>query len=370
MNNEETKVFDQSEETVLMNDTTEKTEGAEATQEVKKDSGVGAKVAFAAGGFVAGLAAGVAGSAFAADSSDEDIIDVVTKDDTEGVPVAQVDDEATFAEAFADARAQVGPGGVFEWRGNVYNTYYEEEWDKMSAEERAEFQSKVDYEEIAGTEVVEEQPVTPATEEVLIATDEGVRIAQVDDEDSFAKAFADARAQVGPGGAFEWRGNVYNTYYEEEWNNMSASERAEYQSKIDYESIAGDTTGQAAAGQTQTVMASDTQMVDTTEVDGEIKVLGVEAVVTEDGDQMIMAGIEVDGEQALLVDVDCDGTMDCLVVDADYDGMIDADEVIDVSEANIEVGDLMQIQGNDDMYLASNDGMPDYMNDADVSAMA
>lgn len=151
---------------------------------------------------------------------------------------------------------------------------------------------------------------------------------------------------------------------------MSASERAEYQSKIDYESIAGDTTGQAAAGQTQTVMASDTQMVDTTEVDGEIKVLGVEAVVTKDGDQMIMAGIEVDGEQALLVDVDCDGTMDCLVVDADYDGMIDADEVIDVSEANIEVGDLMQIQGNDDMYLASNDGMPDYMNDADVSAMA
>ena len=30
MNNEETKVFDQSEETVLMNDTTEKAEAAEA----------------------------------------------------------------------------------------------------------------------------------------------------------------------------------------------------------------------------------------------------------------------------------------------------------------------------------------------------
>ena len=88
MSNEETKVFDQSEETVLMNDTTEKTEGAEATQEAKKNSGIGGKAAFAAGGFV-------------------------------------------------------------------------------------------DYEEIAGTEVVEEQPVTPATEEVLIATDEGVRIAQV-----------------------------------------------------------------------------------------------------------------------------------------------------------------------------------------------
>ena len=277
MNNEETKVLDQSEETVLMNDATEKTEAA---QEVKKDSGVGAKVAFAAGGFVAGLAAGVAGSAFAADSSSEDVTGVVTKDDTEGVPVAKVDDEATFAEAFADARAQVGPGG-----------------------------------------------------------------------------------------AFEWRGNVYNTYYEEEWNNMSASERAEYQQKIDYQSIAGDTAGQAAAGQTQTVMASDTQMVDTTEVDGEIKVLGVEAIVTDEGDQMIMAGIEVDGEQALLVDVDCDGTMDCLVVDADYDGMIDTDEIIDVSDANIEVGDLVQMHDND-MYLAANDGMPDYMNDADVSTMA
>ena len=77
---------------------------------------------------------------------------------------------------------------------------------------------------------VEDEPIvsvgtvsqsSPAPEEALVATDEGIRIAQVDDNVSFATAFADARAQVGPGGAFEWRGHVYNTFYEEEWNSMS-----------------------------------------------------------------------------------------------------------------------------------------------------
>ena len=297
MNNEETKVLNQSEETVLKGDTTAKTETAtEETPVEKKKSGIGSKAAYAAGGFAAGLASGVAGSAFAANSSNEELGEVVAK--------------------------------------------------------------------------------TENQEDVLVATDEGVRVAQVDDDATFAEAFADARAQVGPGGAFEWRGNVYNTYYAEEWNNMSSEERAEFQSRIDHETITGNDTEPVSeqtieqpTDATQHVMSSDTEMVDDAEVEGDVKVLGVEAVMTDEGDQMIVAGIEIDGEQAILVDVDCDGTMDRLLVDADYDGMLDADEIIDVSEANIEVGDLMQMHDND-MYLAANDGMPDYMNDADVSAMA
>jgi hypothetical protein len=209
----------------------------------------------------------------------------------------------------------------------------------------------------------------------LLATDEGIRIAQVDDNASFAEAFADARAQVGPGGAFEWRGHVYNTYYAEEWNNMSAEERAEYQSKIDYATIAGDTNNNVVEETPyveQNSMASNTEMVDNDAESDSVKVLGVEAVEDEYGNQMTIAAIEVEGEQALLVDVDNDGTMDALIVDENYDNQIDPNnEIFDIEDCNIETNDLMQMSmEQNEVYYASNDGMPDYMNDADVSSMA
>jgi hypothetical protein len=56
-----------------------------------------------------------------------------------GLQVAEVDDSMSFGEAFAAARAEVGPGGVFVWHGGVYGTYLENEWNSMSAAERNEF---------------------------------------------------------------------------------------------------------------------------------------------------------------------------------------------------------------------------------------
>lgn len=45
--------------------------------------------------------------------------------------VAEVNQEGTFKDAFDAARAQVGPGGIFEWHGQWYNTYTAEEWTGM-----------------------------------------------------------------------------------------------------------------------------------------------------------------------------------------------------------------------------------------------
>lgn len=53
--------------------------------------------------------------------------------------VATVKAGQSFGEAFADARAQVGPGGVFRWHDGVYGTYIKEEWDAMSPEEQRQF---------------------------------------------------------------------------------------------------------------------------------------------------------------------------------------------------------------------------------------
>lgn len=322
MNNEETKVLNQSEETVVMNDATENKENVTETASPKKKSVVNEKVAYAAGGFAAGLASGVAGSAYAASPSkvevkEEEVVAITTE--AEETPVVTEEPMPTQAAAAAE-------------------------------------------------------PIQPAPdpEDVLVATDEGIRIAQVDDNASFAEAFADARAQVGPGGAFEWRGHVYNTYYEEEWNNMSASERAEYQQKIDYEAIAGNTVDSTPTVTEQHTMASDTEMVDEQSGDEGVRVLGIEAVVDAEGNQMTVAVVESGDEQALLVDVDNDGMMDVIMVDENGDCQVDMNEIYDISEAQITTDDLMQNMAatqDTDMYMASNDGMPDYMNDADVSAM-
>lgn len=61
----------------------------------------------------------------------------------EDVRVAEVSDDMSFGEAFAAARAQVGAGGVFCWHGGVYGTYYADEWNAMTPEERLEYAERV-----------------------------------------------------------------------------------------------------------------------------------------------------------------------------------------------------------------------------------
>ena len=75
----------------------------------------------------------------------------------EDLPVATtVNDDMNFGEAFAAARQEVGPGGVFEWHGGVYGTYYADEWDKMTPEEQAEFGRHINY---GGVGHQQEEPV-------------------------------------------------------------------------------------------------------------------------------------------------------------------------------------------------------------------
>jgi len=59
------------------------------------------------------------------------------------VKVADVNPGQSFSDAFAEARAEVGPGGVFHWHGGIYNTYTKEEWDSMSAEEKHDFAESI-----------------------------------------------------------------------------------------------------------------------------------------------------------------------------------------------------------------------------------
>lgn len=258
-------------------------------------------------------------------------------------------------------------------------------------------------EEVAAEEVLQEE--TPAAETInvpseqdaIIATDEGIRVAQVDDDKTFAEAFADARQQVGPGGVFEWHGKVYSTYQKDEWDQMSANERAEWQAKVDYDDVRDPEAAQMYAhnGNSQPAsqnngsihpeqepeiqsvsyeepsMASDQEMVDDTPVDGEIKILGIDTVTDDAGNQMTVAGIDANGDQVLLVDIDNDGNFDALLHDDNSDGQISSDEIYDASGMDASVADIEQAYAEQNgMLYAANDDMPDYSNDADTSSFA
>ena len=61
----------------------------------------------------------------------------------EKLKVADVGQGLSFGQAFAAARAEVGPGGVFYWHGGIYNTFTAEEWNSMSQTEKNDFAQQV-----------------------------------------------------------------------------------------------------------------------------------------------------------------------------------------------------------------------------------
>lgn len=94
---------------------------------------------------------------------------------------ASVEGCKSFRDAFEAARAEFGPGAVFRWHGNIYNTYTSEEWNAMSTEEKNQFAQRVKPE------------VSPAdidTKQIAEAesASEDVQVASVQEENHVAQA--------------------------------------------------------------------------------------------------------------------------------------------------------------------------------------
>ncbi|MDR1919321.1 MAG: hypothetical protein LBQ65_06710 [Tannerellaceae bacterium] len=259
----------------------------EKTQENRKSSGL-ANAAFAAGGFVAGVAATVGVQSTAANIKEE-----------AELPVTEASEVSTAATAT----------------------------DVPVTPEAAPAHS------------------IPNPDDVILATDEGVRVAQVSDDQSFGEAFADARAQVGAGGVFEWHGKAYGTYYKEEWDGMSAAEHRQYQASIDYNDVLPRHSVRPDMAQHHAATPLSDEV--------EVKVLGVEEFEYE-GNPMTVAAVEIGGEEVLFVDIDHDGDMDIAMADLNHDGAIGKGEIEDISNLHLQSADLEQhIEGSADVYAAA-----------------
>lgn len=133
-----------------------------------------------------------AGQAIAQAASEEP----VTEDHTDEVlvagpslQVAATHDDLSFGEAFAAARAEVGPGGVFYWHGGIYNTYTAAEWDAMTAGQKHDFAQQVQPEIDANhvdtpTDVQPDVVVQTAADDVLVVNQHAaVNTVETNDED-------------------------------------------------------------------------------------------------------------------------------------------------------------------------------------------
>ena len=119
-------------------------------------------------GGITGIALGAAGmqavNAYAASKETSDTA-ANTTTETTAIPTdaqqATVNQSQSFSDAFNEARAEVGAGGVFLWHGQLYSTYTAEEWQSMSEEQRTDFANNV--QPLLGQQTAEPQHVTQQT---------------------------------------------------------------------------------------------------------------------------------------------------------------------------------------------------------------
>lgn len=213
---------------------------------------------------------------------------------------------------------------------------------------------------------------TTSIPDTNVSVDASVPVAtSVTDDMSFNEAFAAARQEVGPGGVFEWHGNVYGTYYADEWNNMSDEEKAEFASHISYGATDDNTTDNnhhtAQDDQNTTDLHNnDEQKEDdqlTAEVDDqtpEVEIIDMVSGTFENGTPATILDMEIDDVPVMAIDYNMDNTVDVLLSDTDGNGIVD--EYTDVSDLGLTIDSYLEA-GQESLLTAGND-LPDYIDDA------
>jgi len=333
---ENTKIMDEGktdsphDETELQNTETESNDKTQdpAGQDTSGKSKIRSILA-AAGGFIAG--GGISYLAMdtipvaETQAQSTDLQNLNRKPVTEPVvyeeaPIAtKITDEMNFNEAFATARQELGAGGVFEWKGNAYNTYYLEEWDAMTDDQKTEFIASLDYsEKPSGYDDAYADQSQPDPAPIPVDVSEGHNV-QPEQEPVPQEPILVDREPINP---------VF----------------------VDQS--------------TDSVIQEPVETLQPEVIDIEFDVSG-NAIVS----------VDLDGDDlydVVMVDTNADDILDVVAVDLDHNGVPDEEPVrIDEYEITVEeVRDEMIASEHDLTPYASKDDIneiPDYMNDADVS---
>lgn len=390
MNNEETILDPQAfagsnsrNQNATSSDKTESNTPSKKETKPAKGNNTAEKAAYAAGGFVAGAASMAAGDVFATTKTEEaekapeeqPQIDpanspseheaIVASD--EGLRVAQVDDDEPFNEAFADARAQVGPGGVFEWHGKVYGTFYKDEWDQMSAEERAEWQSKVDYNDLRDENEAQQYAQHQDTQAQEPVQNANVHQTSQSQEQEPAVEIADIRkVDVDGNGQLDTVVELNNGVMFADLDHNGVADVAAADVNGDG-MISNDEVADVRAENIVMPQAPDgtTSVSQQSGGNDDVDVHVIEVGQADlDGNGMVenVSLVEIDGNEVMIVDIDHDNIADVMITDTSGNGQIESNEIIDISGEGVG----MPTMSDGDLFMAQNEMEPDYTNDADM----
>lgn len=207
-----------------------------------------------------------AGTMYASQVLTSDEMSAVVKSSEQPLHEASVGGCKSFRDAFEAARAELGPGGVFRWHGNIYNTYTAEEWNAMSTEEKNLFAQRVkpevspadiDTNQIAEAESVEEN--------AQVVADEDVQVASVQEDNHAASA-------------------------------------------------------QVVAEEPASTLSND----------DDVRVIGYGDINLVDGRSVTVEELEINGQRVAVIDVDKDGVGDFAMSDLNHNNRADEGEVIDL----------------------------------------
>ncbi len=367
----------------------EKQQGKAEAQGAKKNKKTGASNAiYGAAGGVVGAAAGIGGSQLFGQGPDEPIEESeesptqgghetqhgATEPGTAGtfmgeeIDIAHVDDDMSFSEAFAAAREQVGPGGVFEWHGGVYGTYYANEWNAMTDEQHEQWYSSVDYQaarENPEPELESEPNPEPNPEqEVHITADdihEGFDVIEVGDVELPDGSTAGV-AHVDVDGE-----QVVLVDFDQD----NIADVALHDANADSDFFNDEPIDLTNENITMPTSHDEPVALD----DPNVVLIDVETDVEIDGNTVDVATIDLEGGVAFMVDANQDGEANFIVPDVNQNSQLDtedievasaADVIIDVTDQGMAMPEPIDVV--DDSAIAMNDDMEmdDYINDANV----
>lgn len=200
-----------------------------------------------------------------------------------------------------------------------------------------------------------------------------MKVAGVNEDQSFTDAFNQARAEVGPGGVFHWHGGIYSTYTSDEWAAMTDDQKDLYAASVKPEVRPSEMPGYAepVAAEVHSAASQDEpQQPEVAETHTEShQATGYEMASaddhTNDNDVRVVGQGEVEGHQAAALDLDGDGEADVAVIDVDDSGSLTRPDVIVDREGNLatmgevadaEDGSMMASTGDDTYGTAENPG--------------
>ena len=213
-----------------------------------------------------------------------------------------------------------------------------------------------------------EDVVVPDQRETSHTLENGLKVAAVNDDLSFGEAFAQARAEVGPGGVFHWHGGIYNTYSADEWNGMTVEQKHDFAEQVQPE-ILPDELSTPTDADTHVVVVHHVYHQEETPVTSEVH------ESSQDGDVHIVGYAKVDGHMAMALDMNDDGQADVAIIDINDNHVVDGQDIVTDGRGHVATVDELTGVEQDPYQMTSMENpdvapdMPDYMNDANVDDM-